>query len=1540
MVPTPLEPESDANEDIQQGDDAPAAETSQEHHADACEDIYVVGIGASAGGLEALSELMESLPTDVDAAYVVIQHLAPDFESQMPKLLASRTSMPLVHAENDQELEPNKVYFIPSGKNMITSGRTLYLTDRSVDETLVLPIDHFFRSLAQDVGRFAIGVVLTGSGSDGSRGVVDINDAGGLVLVQSPETAGHASMPQQTIKSGAAHLTLSPDSIGDAIGRYIAESLSPKKLAEEEFSHDTSDDVSNIIALLHNRYAIDFSQYKPTTINRRIERRLGLSPQLDLKEYLSRLKVDSEELSHVYKDLLIGVTRFFRDREAFAVLRKRVFPEIVKQSSRSKPIRVWAAGCASGEEAYSLAMLIDQELEAQNKEVPVKIFATDVHPKSLATAGAGIYPQEALEEVPDDLRERYFRPTTEEERFIIHPELRRSVVFAKHDLLSDPPFTRVNLVVCRNMLIYLQPAAQQRCLSLFHFALNTDGILFLGPSETVGDLDDEFAVIDRMWRILRKRRDVKLATSARRAAPTAIPASNLHLPESQSEELPESLSAIAQKPSGDRLNNDSVVQSRMLSRFMPPSFVVDEEFRLLQTFGGGERYLQVRDGHMADQLVDLLPEQLKTFVDGAMHRALRDQTHVSYDRVKLNGASVRVTAEPFISSQHDPRIVVTVQHLANVEGDEGQTNEPIAMANRQVTALQAELRSTRENLSATVEELEAANEELQATNEELSASNEEMQSTNEELQSVNEELHSLNLEHQRKIDELTELTSDMKNLFMATDLGVLFLDRELRIRRSTPVIDEVFNLLPQDVGRHFIDFTHNLDGIDFEKELDAVLKDEQVFEAEVLDRRSNPWLLRMLPYSPTMDTSVEGLVLTLVDVTLLKEQELQLRRYADIIASSEEAILAKDLNGVITHWNRGAENIYGYRADEAVGQHISLIVPQDRRHEIDEIIEAARAGESTQMETIRLNRGGDQLAIRLAVSPIYDSEKNVVGASAVGHDYTQRAHAEEELKIFKRAVDASPVGVIVTDPTQDDNPIVYINSRFEEMTGYSEAESIGHNCRFLQGVGTNSDDIAKIRSAVREEKACRVSLLNYRKDGTPFWNELEVAPIRAAKGKVTHFVGIQHDISIQVGVEQRLDDAKSEAEQANRAKTVFLANMSHDIRTPLTTIIGMAEILHGEESDPRRSEMLDVVVRSGTHLSELIGGILELSKIESGEFQVNREPCSPAQIVEDVVAIMRQQATEKELALHLEIDGDARQHILGDSVRIRQIVFNFVGNALKFTDAGSVSIAMSTISDQAQTDSQETRSSTKSELCISVSDTGRGIESDQLKQAFEPFAQLDDELSTKMRVGTGLGLSISKHLAELMGGRIEGESEIGVGSTFRLLIPMDTTDRDIEPSREKPSATDAEISLNGRQIWAADDERSIRFIVETLLSKAGAIVRTFPDGRDLVDAWREHGESDDQSRPSQRPEIVLVDMEMADLGGIGTAAELRRLGATVPIVALTAGAFEEDRVRCLAAGCNEHLPKPIDSSRLTETIIRLLAERKTNTVAPSDASES
>lgn len=855
--------------------------------------VHVVGIGASAGGLEALERLFENMPLETGMAFVVVQHLSPDFKSVMDELLARKTRIPIHRVEEGMEVEPNAIYLIPPKKDMIISNGRLLLTDKDPKQLLTLPIDHFFRSLAHDCGDCAIAIVLSGTGSDGSRGIRDINEAGGLVIVQTPETAKFDGMPNSARQTGAADLFLAPQDMPLALLQYIKHPLGVECATSAE--DDTLTEEGVVFRLLREAYGIDFSHYKPSTVGRRIDRRLLLNRSFDLDDYVKRLRHDGDELNALYKDLLIGVTRFFRDADAYELLATSVLPPLLAELSRDDEFRVWSAGCATGEEAYSLAMVVDECARKLNQPINIKIFATDVHRTSLDYASSGLYTEAQVSDISPERLDRYFM--RKGDGYHIKQELRQMVVFAPHNLIRDAPFTKMDLISCRNLLIYLQPPVQKKIISLFHFALKTGGILFLGPSESPGELSDEFDLVHAHWKMYRKRRDIRLPTDLR---------------------LPLSAGNVRAMSSGfvGRSNEGAMPDQRLLGtydvlldKFMPPSLLINERRELVESFAGANRFLHLKERRLSMDVLDLVEANLKTVLSGALPRVVRDKSVVAYKGVRVKTAEgerlIDITALPILCQRTSALHVLVT--LKDQEGGPAPTapSANLDMGNatqEQLHALETDLRYTKENLQATIEELETSNEELQATNEELVASNEELQSTNEELHSVNEELYTVNAEYQKKITELTELTADMDNLLESTQVHTLFLDRKLCIRKFTPRIADTFHLLPQDIGRRISSFTHNINHATLLDELDRVMETGQPLEEQVQDHRGNWFLMRILPY--TAKGVIDGVVLTLVDLAPVKRAEAETRakdrQLSAILKNSPQLVFLKDLDGRYT----------------------------------------------------------------------------------------------------------------------------------------------------------------------------------------------------------------------------------------------------------------------------------------------------------------------------------------------------------------------------------------------------------------------------------------------------------------------------------------------------------------------------------------------------------------------------------------------------------------------------------------------------------------
>jgi two-component system CheB/CheR fusion protein len=977
--------------------------------------FHVVGIGASAGGLDPIETFFDNLPRDTRMAFVIVQHLSPDFKSLMDELLARHTDMPIHLVEDGMLVEANRVYLIPSKKEMIISGGRLLLSDRNRQKELTLPIDVFFRSLAQDCGTRAVAIVLSGGGSDGSRGIRDIREAGGLVIVQDVDSAQFDGMPKTARDAGVAQWVLAPEDMP----RVLVEHRERPTPA----THSASDSpgLAAVYRMLQDEFGLDFTLYKPTTVTRRIERRLALASTPDIEEYVERLKRDRNELDVLYRDLLIGVTRFFRDPQLFEVLEQRILPDLLQRNSPESPLRIWIAGCATGEEAYSFAIIL-RDLMDKRGERQVKIFASDVHRGSLEHATRGIYPADAIAHVTPERLERYFLRAGD--GYQVVPDLRQMVVFAAHDVIRAAPFTRVDLISCRNMLIYFQQSAQQKVLSLFHFALNRGGLLVLGPSESPGSLASDFETVDKHWKIFRKHTDARMPVDMGRLRPSyADPRVG----------LPTAL-VSASKPSLAQLIG---TYDALLDEVMPPSLLVSEQGDLIHAFAGASRFLRPRDGRQGLDILDAIDGELRVVVSGGLKRVVAEPSALVFKgvRIETNGKAgvYNVTLRRIASrNQAGPHVLVSFESAEEARaapaGSETEINLD-QVSREQFAGLEAELGHTKESLQAAIEELQSMNEELQASNEELQASNEELQSTNEELQSVNEELYTVNAEYQRKISELTELTNDMDNLLSSTQIGTIFLDRDLTIRKFTPQIAEMFSLVAHDVGRSIETFAHKMDHPELVDDMKRVVATGAPVERELRDVGGKSFFMRVLPYRARGKS--EGVVLTVIDVSGLKAAEDALfhERYLlnSLLHGVPDAIYFKDAHTNFIRTNQAMaarlglddpKDAVGKTALEVPNRKAALVLDQQ-----DEGVLRTGQAQHYQLEA-RVDEGGTQCWDLTTRLPLWGANDAVVGIIVISRNVTEQKCAEAKAEEAVRRRDQflamlshelrNPLGAIVT----------------------------------------------------------------------------------------------------------------------------------------------------------------------------------------------------------------------------------------------------------------------------------------------------------------------------------------------------------------------------------------------------------------------------------------------------------------------------------------------------------------------------------------------
>ena len=828
-----------------------------------------VGIGASAGGLDALREFFTSIAPDTGAAFVVVQHLSPDHKSIMDELLSRHTSMPVVNVVDGMRLAPDSVYLAPPRKNLVlTPDDTLRLGEPETGGAPNLPIDVFFRTLAHRAEHHAVGIVLSGTGSDGSRGIRAVKASEGLVLVQDPDTAGFDGMPVSAIHTGLADFVLSPPRLAEYLGDYARRPRVPgepraggRRLESEQAV------LGRIFELLRTGSRIDFAHYKSSTVARRIERRMSINQIEDLEGYLTLLEGNAGEVQTLGRELLINVTSFFRDAHAFARLGRDVANPVVESADADSEVRVWVAGCSTGEEAYSVAMLFEEARMRAGSSVRVKIFATDVDESAIAEASLGRFPADIEGDVSPERLGQHF--SLVDGAWVLRPEIRQMVVFAAHNMIADPPFSNVDLICCRNALIYFQQSVQQRILASFHFALKRGGHLFLGSSEGIGELTSHFDTVDEECRLYRKVSNNRVPVS------TSLREGVMRVP---TKGLPPVTNLLRGYRAAQRDQSFDHVKDALINDHAPACLVLDTDHRVVHVYGDAGKYLtRFPSGRVSTDVEDLVAEELSVAVGTSLARAQREAEPVRYSGIELQVQGRELMLE--LQTEHHPERNGRAAHfvvLIREQGEEGGAGprgigsfDIPEQTRRRIKDLEAELISKQEHLHVANEELETTNEQLQNANEELMSSNEELQSANEELQSVNEELFTVNSEYQAKINELTVVNDDLANVLGFTSIGIVFVDERMCIRKFTQVAARFFHLLPADVGRPLHHISNELDYPDLFADIEAVVRDNRTFEREVFTRGGELVETRLVPYlsSAGGEGRQLGAILTLADLS-------------------------------------------------------------------------------------------------------------------------------------------------------------------------------------------------------------------------------------------------------------------------------------------------------------------------------------------------------------------------------------------------------------------------------------------------------------------------------------------------------------------------------------------------------------------------------------------------------------------------------------------------------------------------------------------------
>lgn len=1364
----------------------------------------IVGIGASAGGLKALQDLFGAMPEDTGAAFVVIQHLDPKHESLTAEILTRSTRMPTVQVSDGMQVEPNHIYVIPPNAYLTLSQYQLKLSEPILLHGLRMPIDTFFGSLAEQHEESAIAVIVSGTGSDGALGLRAIKGSGGLVMAQSPETAQYDGMPRSAIATGLVDVSCAVEEMSKHLLGYLRNPYVVEQTSGDGFdimAAQNSNHLRSILAILRTRTGHDFKAYKQGTLGRRIARRMGLHHIESMAEYLTLLRNQENEASLLFQDLLIGVTAFFRDTEAFAALEKDVIAPLVKAKHPDEPIRVWIPGCASGEEAYSIAMLLIEHLEKAHKHCPVQVFASDIDESALKVGRSGVYPVNIAANISAQRLQRFFNK--ESHNYRISESLRATVTFAGQNLISDPPFSNLDLISCRNLLIYLSADVQRKVIGLFHFALRPDGCLFLGHSETSTQHEGLFDPLSKKWRIYR------------RSGVTRTP--NVDFPVGSRTSLSAAQSTPPKSYGSDQSRLSELIQQHLLLEFAPAAVLIDRKHQVLQFSGPTSRYLEQPAGAPSQDFLNLVRHGLRTKLRIALRRVADEKQRLVIDDLQITreGEKVRVKAslKPIkIPKLPDTLVLVTFEDVCEEPAQQPGKRFSSASADANlVQQMEDELHLTREDLQSHIEELESSNEELQAANEEvmsvneeLQSSNEELESSKEELQSMNEELITVNNQYKDKVGELAHSNDDLANLLSSKDIATLFVDAAGNIKHFTEAAKPLLNLISADIGRPLRDIRPKFGDSALMGDMHKVLHKLLPVEREIIIDSGDYYLQRILPYR-TSDNRIDGVVINFIDITAHKEAEEQTRRLAAVVRDSNDAVTLTDINGNITAWNRGAQKMYGWSEREALAMRIHDLVPPLLHKDTSELLQRiARGDDVLSIDTCRVTKDKREIDVWLTLTPLRDQLGDIIAVASTERDVTQRNRLQSELRAseanFRALVESAPDALVIINAN---GSVEVTNTQAERLFGYGKNELLGISIDELiveqlpdqhktQRFGFFTNPTNRTMGDDRELSACT-------RDGRMIPVEVSLCPIETDRGKVVS--AAIRDISARKKIDRALHAAKLAADSAMTAKSRFLSTASHDLRQPLQSLKLLNKALRKSIDEPKILKMLGMQNESLSGMTQLLNSLLDISKLESGTVDVDISDQFIEPILQRIHAEFKTTAKNKGLELRFNVANDV---VCSDAGLLAQLIQNLLANAIRYTKTGFVELSCA---------------KEKNHLLIAVRDSGIGISNEQLALIFDEFHQVNRDPQLR-HGGLGLGLSIVQRIATLLGTEVKVASRVGFGSSFSFLLPEGQSEnaKATQLTATQLKALRAPTVLANSLILLVDDDPDVLEASQILLS--------------------------------------------------------------------------------------------------------------------------
>ncbi|AXI49077.1 hypothetical protein C1J03_23405 (plasmid) [Sulfitobacter sp. SK012] len=1457
--------------------------------------IPVVGLGASAGGLQAYSAFLDAAPSDTGAAFVLVHHVDPDHKSLMADLLAKHTEMPVVLAVDQMPVQANHVYVIPPNSYLEIKKGVLHLSEPTDRRGTRLPIDLFLRSLAKDLGQNAIAVILSGTGSDGSAAIREIKEQGGIVLVQDPAEAQHDGMPRSAIATGATDHVVAVAEMPDIITSYVRHPFVKNDSAKKVLGENAKGSLEQIIAVLKAHSPINFDLYKDGTLLRRIERRMALQHMENSGDYLALLKDSAEEAQNLCADLLISVTSFFRDPDAFDHLEKTVLEGLVKSHDAGHPVRIWVPGCATGEEAYSLAMLVIEKISTLRKDVKLQVFASDVDERALTVARNGVYPDSIAEDVSAVRLRRFF--TKEDHSYRVTPELRDAVVFANQNILADAPFSKLDLISCRNLMIYLTPDAQERIIQMFHFALNDGGVLVLGMSETTGNHDALFESLSKKYRVYKP-----VGHTRSRAFDFPIvqrPYANAGLVPTRS----------PFQAAGTKLAELS--QSLLVQHYAPAAVLINAQSEALYFEGPTDKYLRVPSGETSRDLLAMARQGLRARLSSAV-RAARTQDAVVSERATITRGDDRVG----VTIQVHPVTLDEAKLFLVTFADEPMKvvvpapNETNTEANRQLEqeleTMRADLRTTIRDYELSTEELKAVNEEAMSMNEEFQSTNEELETSKEELQSLNEELTTLNTQLQQKIDDERRMSDDLNNLLSSSGIATLFLDTDFKIMRFTPATRELFNLISKDIGRPFSDITGKVKDPGLPKDAEAVLETLVSVECEVESDDGRWFVRRILPYR-TQSGKIDGVVVTFSEVSDLKalqHETATARELAEsIIGTVREPMLVLDATFKILTASRSFSRIFETAAVDVIGKNLFSI--QNRQWDVPQLRKLIESvlPDQTSVEAFELTLNAGDLgrrqmvlnARRIVGRPEHEESILLAVEDVTDKNSAQQAILDREARL-SAILDAAPEAIL----TIDEHGIVgTFSPGAEEIFWFKAEEVLGQNVNMLMPEPDRSKHDGYLEHYIKtgEKKIIGIGreMDAGRKDGSRVPIRLTVSELELDSAR--HFLGIIHDLTL---------DKKRQAElqRAQKMEAVgqLTGGLAHDFNNLLTVVIGNLELLEMRTDDTKLHELINEALEASNLGAALTSQLLSFSRSQS----LAPEHVALNDLVNTMLPIL-ERTLDEQIAIETHLADDLRA-TLADPGQIESAILNLAINARDaMPDGGKLTVETRNVALDADYAAAQVDVTPGDYVCLSVTDTGVGMSPETQSRVFEPF------FTTKgPGAGSGLGLSMVYGFAKQSGGHVVIYSEMGQGTTVNLFLPIAA---EAEAGQESAKLGNISASVGETILVVEDDPKVLRLTV-TRLEELGYQVIAATNGPKAIDVLKRHEDID----------LVLSDVVMpGGMTGFDVADQALALRPDLKTL-LATGYAKGVEPRDAASIKTDHriLRKPYGMKELARTLRELL----------------